>query len=70
MTYSQTFGDCFFLKVLILIFQHLRLEDEELWAKLSEWDDVGYSMSCHSRGDYKGIMAGECHWMWFDRGAP
>jgi hypothetical protein len=70
LTYSQTFGDCFFLKVLILIFQHLRLEDEELWAKLREWDDVGYSMSCPSRGDYKGIMAGECHWMWFDRGAP
>jgi len=38
-----------------------KLEDEELWAKLRAWDDVGYSMSCPSRGDYKGIMAGHAY---------
>ena len=48
----------FFAKLLKSCYGFLRLEDEELWAKLREWDDVGYSMSCPSRGDYKGIMAG------------
>eukprot|EP00434_Breviolum_minutum_P012067 symbB.v1.2.010639.t1/scaffold692.1/size172456/6 len=38
-----------------------KLSDDELWEKLQEWDAKGYSMSCPSRCDYKGILAGHAY---------
>jgi len=35
--------------------------DDELWKKMKEWDAQGYSQSCGSRTQYKGIVPGHAY---------